>query len=84
MSVTIFVADLAEFSPLVEAARGMAGVTLAPPRHGYWRIQAAGTLALQRKALGLRVALWNSALSGGIRGRLVEYTNDRIILENEP
>ncbi len=84
MSVTIFVPDLAEFTPLVQAARNMADVTILPPRQGYWRLQAASRLALQRKALGLRVALWNAALSGGIRGRLVEYTNDSIILENEP
>ena len=83
MTVTIFVADLAEFSPLVKAASAVPDITVVPPRHGYWRIQPPQQLALHRKTLGLRVALWNSALSGGIRGHLKEYTNDSIILENE-
>jgi hypothetical protein len=83
MSVTLFVADLAEFQPLIKAAGNIAGVSVLPPKLGYWRIVAEHRLTLSRKELRLRHALWNSALSGGFCGRLGEYTNDVMTIESE-
>lgn len=83
MSATVFVPDLAEFQPLVKAAAAVEGVTVREPKLGYWRIVAKDRLTFSRKALGLRVALWNSALTGGFCGRLAEYTNDSLTIESE-
>ena len=40
-------------------------------------------LRFNRKALGLGPAIWNSALSGGFIGRIVEYGRDEMILASE-
>ncbi|KAF1697271.1 hypothetical protein CSC62_08705 [Pseudoxanthomonas jiangsuensis] len=83
MSVTLFVLDLAEFRPLVDAAANVASVTVRQPVRGYWRIQAERRISFSRKELRLRRPLWNSALAGGFCGKLVEYTDDVMTLESE-
>jgi hypothetical protein len=74
--VTIFVPDLPEFAGLVAAMRAAEGCTVREPRKGYWQIESATEICLHRKALGLGPALWNSMLSGGFRGSIVEYGRD--------
>jgi hypothetical protein len=71
--VTIFVPDIPEFAPLIKGARNITTCTVREPLKGYWRIEADGEICFDRKALGLGPALWNSALTGGFRGRIVEY-----------
>lgn len=83
MSVSIFVPDIPELKPLLEAAQAAEACTIHPPQNGYWRIEAERELRFQRKRLGLGPALWNSALSGGFRGRIVEYGRDIMLIESE-
>lgn len=83
MSVTIFVPDIPEFAPLVRAAERSPGCEVRAPRNGYWRLEAQAELAFSRKQLGLGPALWNSALSGGFRGRIVEYGRDEMRIVGE-
>ena len=83
MTVTIFVPDIPEFLPLVRAAEKANGCTVRPPQEGYWRIEAVGELRFSRKELALNPAIWNSALSGGFRGRIVEYGNDVMRIASE-
>jgi hypothetical protein len=84
MTVTIFVPDIPEFLPLVRAAEGVEGCVVLKPNNGYWRVESAHELRFSRKSLGLDHAIWNSALSGGFRGRIVEYGRDSMIIESEP
>jgi hypothetical protein len=85
VSVVIFVPDIPEFAPLVKAAETIPGCVVRAPQAGYWRLEAARELAFSRKQLGLGPALWNSALSGGFRGRIVEYGRDEMrIVGDEP
>ena len=81
MTVTIYVADLPEFVPLIDALRSSEAATVVPPRAGYWQIEADQRITLSRKALQLRPALWFSMLSGGYRGRLKEFTRDAVTIE---
>ena len=81
--VTLFVPDLPEFSALVEASRKTPNCRVEEPRAGYWRIRAQDELHFNRKALGLKPALWNSALSGGFQGRILEYGRDNLRIGNE-
>lgn len=83
MSVTLFVPDLAEFKPLIDAASDVEVVSVRQPMKGYWRIVADNRISFTRKQLRLRRALWNSALSGGFSGRVVEYTDDVVTIESE-
>ncbi|WP_026121860.1 hypothetical protein [Paraburkholderia kururiensis] len=81
MTVIIFVPDLPDFAPLVEAVCQRPDIRLVQPKAGYWQIQSSGRLQLGRKALGLRTALWFSMLTGGYVGRLSEYTKDAMTIE---
>lgn len=76
MSVTVFVPDIPEFMPLVRAAERVGDCQVRPPLEGYWRIDGERELRFVRKELALTPALWNSALSGGFYGQIVEYGRD--------
>lgn len=81
--VRIFVPDIPEFVPLLDAARNVDNCRVIEPSLGYWRIEADREITFTRKALGLGPALWNSALTGGFRGRIVEYGRDVMHIESE-
>lgn len=81
--VTIFVANIPEFMPLVRAAEKAPGCSVRQPANGYWRLESEDELRFVRKQLGLGPALWNSALSGGYRGRIVEYGRDEMRIVSE-
>lgn len=83
MTVTVFVPDLAEFQPLLRSAGSMPACTVSATRTGYWKIEAPRELRFVRKELGLGPALWNSALSGGFRGRIVTYDRNEMTLVSE-
>lgn len=83
MTVRIFIPDIPEFMPLVAAAENVSGCTILPPVSGYWTLEAEGILHFSRRALNLGPAVWNSALSGGFVGRIVEYGRDEMLLESE-
>jgi hypothetical protein len=83
MTVTIFVPDVPEFQPLLRSAGAMAACTVSAARNGYWRIEAPRELRFVRKELGLGPALWNSALSGGFKGRIMRYDRDEMSLMSE-
>ena len=83
MTATIFVPDLPDFSPVVEAVRKLPDVQLISPKAGYWQLQAPARLSFSRKGLGLRVALWYSMLAGGYCGRMTEYSRDTLTIDSE-
>lgn len=83
MTVTIYVPDLPDFSPVITGVRGQPAINLIAPKAGYWQIESPDRLVFSRKGLGLRVALWYSMLAGGYCGRMVEYSRDTLIIESE-
>jgi hypothetical protein len=83
MTVTLYVPDVPEFSPLLRAAEKVRSCTVLPVRDGYWRVRTEAELHFSRKEMGLTPALWNSALSGGFCGRIVEYGRDVMRIASE-
>ena len=75
---TLFVLDVTEFAPVLEAARAIPGASITGPTNGYWMIRADRELALNRQRSGLRLALWYSALMGGFIGHIAQYDRDDI------
>lgn len=75
---TLFVLNVEEFRPLVEQARLQPDVTVSPGPRGYTRIFAAGELTFNRKALGFKPAVWYGSLTGGLVGRVVEFSRDTL------
>jgi hypothetical protein len=83
VTIKIYVPDIPEFLPLVKAAEHVPDCRVLRPIDGYWTVQAEGTLRFSRKALNLGPAIWNSALSGGFLGRIVEYGRDEMVIESD-
>lgn len=81
--VIIYLPDIPEFSSLVKAARRLKSCRVCEPVDGYRRVEADRVIDFSRKDLGLGPALWNSALSGGFVGRIVEYDRDYMRIESE-
>lgn len=83
MPVLIYVPDIPEFKPLLDGAAKIGGCRVEQARGGYWSIVADDELRLERRALGLGPALWNSALTGGFCGRIKEYGRDVMRIASE-
>ncbi|WP_370283657.1 hypothetical protein [Ramlibacter sp. WS9] len=81
--VTLFVLNVAEFQSLIQVARRQAGVEIIDGPPGYTRIRSAGVIELKRKDLGVKPAVWYGALTGGVVGRVVEYSRDTLRIEKE-
>jgi hypothetical protein len=80
MTVRIFLPDIPEFGVLVKAAEELENCLVEASRHGYWQITAQHELRLERKAMKLGPALWNSLLSGGFEGEIQEYGRDHLVI----
>jgi hypothetical protein len=83
MTVIVYVVDLPEFASVVEGAMATPGCEVIRLGNGYWKIEAVRELRFKRKQLGLGPALWNSALSGGFRGRIEKYDRDEMSIVSE-
>lgn len=83
-AVCIFVVDVEEFRPVVEAANSIPGARISGPQDGYWRIESDNELVFQRKLMGLKPALWWSMLTGGYSGKMVTYTRDELRMRGKP
>ena len=78
-AVSIFVPRLEEFASLTRAARERDDCTVtALDTHD--RIDAAGPVEFQRRALGLKPAVWYGLFTGGIRGRIEIFDRDRVVI----
>ncbi|MFS2012512.1 VOC family protein [Azospirillum sp. CT11-132] len=78
-AVSIFVPRLEEFASLTRAARGRDDCTVtALDTHD--RIDAAGPVEFQRRALGLKPAVWYGLFTGGICGRIEIFDRDRVVI----
>ena len=78
MTVTLFVLNVEEFQPLIRDARQRAGVEVLEGPPGYTRIRTSGDLEFNRKELGLTPAIWYGALTGGMVGRVAEFSRDTL------
>ena len=72
----LYVLDVPEFAPLVEAARQKAGFEIAGPKAGYYRIAAEHQLRIHRADTGLPEALWFGAFTAG-------YDGEELIIDSE-
>ena len=75
--VSVYVLDVPEFRPIVDGARH-AGLAVEGPIKGYFVLTHDSQIVLSRKALRLQPAIWYSALSGGVRGEVVQFDRDTL------
>lgn len=73
----IYVLDVPEFSALVAALRATPGISIE--KHAdYFVARSAGEIVVERRATGVGQAVWFGALTGGIRGRIVTFSDDEL------
>lgn len=77
---SVFVLDVPEFRPLVDAARESDTYRTAVLGDGYIRIDGNPGLTFNRKALGFKPALWYGALTGGLAGRIEQFDAERLVI----
>ena len=74
---TLFILDVPEFAPLVQALGMQAGVQKR--KHGaYWAFHGNAHIALDRTSARVGEAVWFGALTGGFEGRVAEFSSDRL------
>ncbi|VVD71765.1 glyoxalase [Pandoraea soli] len=71
----LFVLNVPEFAPLTEAARQLPSCRVEA--HGdYTVISSDVPIAFERRALGLKPAVWYGLFTGGLDGRIESYERD--------
>lgn len=75
--VRIFVPRVEEFASLVQDASGRENCTVVPSEH-FDCIVADGPVEFQRKALGLKPAVWYGLFTGGVSGTIDLLDRDRV------
>ncbi len=75
--VCIYVPKVDEFGSIVREAAGRDDCRIASI-DGYDVIEADRTIEFQRKALGLKPAVWYGLFTGGLRGRIEVLDRDRV------
>lgn len=77
---SVFVLDVPEFHPLVEAAEKAGDYTATRVNDGYIRIDGAPGIRFERKALGFKPAVWYGALTGGFVGKIERFDTDELVI----
>lgn len=84
--VILYVLDVAEFLPIVEAARKLPDCQITKSEKGYWKIVSSTEIVLNRKAMQMKPAVWYGLFTGGMNGEIASFGRDevRVIGTNQP
>lgn len=84
--VVLYVLDVPEFLPVVEAARARADCRIAKSDKGYYRVEAPTEIILNRREMKMKPAVWYGLFTGGLNGEIAEFGRDevRVIGTNKP
>ena len=74
-SLQIFVLNVPEFASLTEAARGLPSCRVEN-LGDYTVISSDVPIAFERRALGLKPAVWYGLFTGGLDGHIESYERD--------
>ena len=77
---TLYLPDVDDFRPIVDHARSNNALQVRK-RGDFIQIYSDQGIELDRKLVPVRDALWFSCLVGGIKGKVVEFSADRIRIE---
>ena len=84
--VVLYVLDVAEFLPIVEASRKLPDCQITKSEKGYWKIVSPTEIVLNRKAMQMKPAVWYGLFTGGMNGEIAAFGRDevRVIGTNKP
>jgi hypothetical protein len=84
--VILYVLDVPEFLPIVEAARKLPDCHIIKSTKGYWKVVSPTEIVLSRKDMQMKPAVWYGLFTGGMNGEIAEFGRDevRVIGTNKP
>jgi hypothetical protein len=74
----IYVVDVPEFTPIVEAARRNPDCTVSEVTKGYYKITTSGEVTFNRKEMKMKPALWYGIFTGGLNGEIKSFGRDEV------
>jgi hypothetical protein len=82
----IYVVDVPEFVPVVEAAQRNPACTVEAVKKGYYKITTAGEVTFNRKEMKMKPAIWYGLFTGGLNGEIKSFGRDEVtvISTNRP
>ncbi len=76
----LYVVDVPEFRPVVDAARKRPEYSVTEARKGYWMIQSSGPMTFNRTEMQLKPALWYGMFTGGLDGEITEWGRETVTI----
>ena len=83
MSVALYVLDVPEFQPLVEAARATNHCRIIETGQGYTRIEADQDIVFNRKQMKMKPAVWYGLFTGGLEGRIAAFGREEVRISED-
>ncbi len=77
-AIRIYLLDVPEFAPLVEAAKKLPNCAVNKASGDYLTIDAQEPIEFHRKELKLKPAVWYGLFTGGLRGRIESFGRDTV------
>jgi hypothetical protein len=84
--VVLYVLDVPEFRPIVDAARAGGNCEIRKSDKGYYRIESPNEIVLKRREMNMKPAVWYGLFTGGLNGEIADFGRDevRVIGTNRP
>ena len=76
----VYVVDVPEFRPVVEAARPKPQCRVGEPIKGYYKIEIDGEVTFNRKEMQMKPAIWYGLFTGGLDGEVKSWDRDQVVI----
>jgi len=76
--IRVYVLNVPEFLPLVEAAIAMPQCKVRDVHQDYFVIEADSEIVFNRKEMKLKPAVWYGIFTGGLDGEIAEFGRDTV------
>jgi hypothetical protein len=77
MRCAIYLLNVPEFEPLRRGLATVDGMSLTQ-RGDYWVAESDREIVLHRRDVGVGQAVWFGALTGGVTGKITEFSEDTL------
>jgi hypothetical protein len=78
--VVLYVLDVPEFMPIIDAARARASCSVTKSNRGYYKIESPTEIILNRREMKMKPAVWYGIFTGGINGEIAEFGREEVRL----
>lgn len=79
-ALLLFIPDVPEFAVISSAARAMRDCEVLGPARGYHVIRSSVPIQFDRRALGLKPAVWYGIPTGGLVGKITQFDRETLVI----